>query len=71
MKLLAIDTKTSVSNVKSIIRFFKGVLGTRFGSLELNIGSLESVNIVIGSLQVHTRYLTVSLKKLAIMYFSL
>jgi len=23
-------------------RFFKGVLGTRFGSLELKIGSLES-----------------------------
>jgi len=26
----------------SFARFFKGVLGTRFGSLELKIGSLES-----------------------------
>jgi len=27
--------------------FFKGVLGTRFGSLELTIGSLESAKIII------------------------
>jgi len=59
--------------------FFKGVLGTRFGSLELKIGSLESVKNIIGSrksekigfleseksgpLQVDTGYLTFSLKK--------
>jgi len=48
------------------------VLGTRFGSLELKIGSLESEKVItgslesekIGSLQVHTGYLTFSLKKL-------
>ena len=34
-----------------IYRFFKGVLGTRFGSLELKIGSLESEKIIIGSLE--------------------
>jgi len=52
--------------------FFKGVLGTRFGSLEFQIGSLESEkNIIrllksekIGSLQIHTGFLTFSLKKL-------
>jgi len=47
-------------------------LGTRFGSLELKIGSLESAKLnyhrvprirEIGSLQVYTGYLTVSLKK--------
>ena len=58
--------------------FFWGVLGTWFGSLELKIGSLKSEKIIIGPLetkkigsleseigflQVHTRYLTVSLKK--------
>jgi len=32
-------------------RFFKGILGTRFGSLELLIGSLESEKIIIGSLE--------------------
>jgi len=31
--------------------FFKGVLGTRFGSLELKIRSLESEKIIIGSLK--------------------
>ena len=31
--------------------FFQGVLGTRFGSLELKIGSLESAKIIIGSLE--------------------
>jgi len=30
--------------------FFKGVLGTRFGSLELKIGSLESENIIKGNI---------------------
>jgi len=58
--------------------FVKGVLGTRFGSLELKIVSWESAQIIIESqesenriprireivsLQVHTRYLTFSLKK--------
>ena len=32
-------------------RFFKGVLGTGFRSLELKIGSLESSKIVIGPLE--------------------
>jgi len=41
----------------------EGALGTRFGSLELKIRSLESEKIIIGSLQVHTGYLTFSLKK--------
>jgi len=41
--------------------FFKGVLGTRFASIELKIGSLESEKNV--SVQVHTGYLTISLKK--------
>jgi len=31
--------------------FFQSVLGTRFGSLELKIGSLESEKIIIGSLE--------------------
>jgi len=31
--------------------FFKGVSGTRFGSLEFQIGSLESEKIIIGSLE--------------------
>jgi len=31
--------------------FFKGVLGTRFGSLEFQIGSLRSEEIIIGSRQ--------------------
>jgi len=31
--------------------FFKGVLGTRFGTLELKIGSLASEKIIIGSLE--------------------
>ena len=51
--------------------FFKGVLWTGFGSLENQIGSLESEKIIIGalksekigSLQIHTGYLTFSLKK--------
>jgi len=29
----------------------KGVLGTQYGSLELNIGSLESEKIIIGFLE--------------------
>jgi len=32
-------------------RVFKDVLGTRFGSLELTIRSLESDKIIIGSLE--------------------
>jgi len=32
-------------------QFFKDVLGTRFGSLEFQIGSLESEKIIIGSLE--------------------
>jgi len=46
--------------------FFEGVLGTRFESLEsekIIIGSPESEKI--GSLHVHTGYLTFSLKKTA------
>ena len=59
--------------------FFYGVSGTRFGFLELKIGSLESEKINVGSLesekigslesektgslQVHTGDLTFSLKK--------
>jgi len=35
----------------SINRFFLGVLETRFGSLELKIGSPESEKIIIGSLE--------------------
>jgi len=31
--------------------FFKGVLGTRFGSLELKIGSLHSEEFIIRSLE--------------------
>jgi len=31
--------------------FFKGVLGARFGSLELRIGSLESEKTIIRSLE--------------------
>ena len=31
--------------------FIWGVLGTRFGSLEFQIGSLESEKIIIGSLK--------------------
>jgi len=42
-------------NHTSIPGFFEGVLGTHFGSL-------QSEKIIIGSLQVHTRYLTFSLK---------
>ena len=58
--------------------FFKGVLGTRFGSLEFQIGSLETENNhrvpkisenqaprirEIGSLQIQTGFLTFSLQK--------
>ena len=53
-----------VAQFYNITRFFKGVLGIRFGSLEsekIIIGSLESKEI--GSLQVYTGYLTSSLKK--------
>jgi len=31
--------------------FFKGILGTRLGPLELEIGSLKSEKIIIGSLE--------------------
>jgi len=31
--------------------FFKGVLGTRFGSLELKIGFLETEKVIIRSLE--------------------
>jgi len=34
--------KSVAINDNIVYRFFKGVLGTRFGSLELKIGSLES-----------------------------
>jgi len=55
-----------------IIPFFKGVLRTRFGALELKIGCLESQKIIIGSLEVEklgpyrstSGYLTFSFKKL-------
>jgi len=46
-------------------RFYKGVLGTRFGSLEsekIIIGSLQPEKI--GSLQIRTGFLTFSLKNL-------
>jgi len=54
---------------KYYIQGFWGILGTWFGSLELKIASLKSDKIIIeylesekiGSLQVHTRYLTSSL----------
>ena len=32
-------------------RFFKGILGTRIGCLDLKIGSLESAKIIIRSLE--------------------
>jgi len=59
-------------NFVSNLAVFKGVLGTRFGSVELRIGYLESKKVIIGSLesekivslQVHTGYLTFSLKNL-------
>jgi len=44
-----------------IIRVFLVVLGTRFASLEFQIGSLESDKIIIGSLQIQTGFLTFSL----------
>jgi len=53
-----------VSKINVKRGFFLSVLGTRFGPLELKIGSLESEKIIIRSLHVHTGYLTVSLKKL-------
>jgi len=56
--------------------FLKSVLGTRFGSPELKIGSLQSEKIIIrslesekiGFLQVHTRYLTFSFNSLIYAY---
>jgi len=33
------------------LEFFFSVVGTRFGSLELKIGSLESGKVIIGSLE--------------------
>jgi len=63
--------------------FFQGVLGTRFGSLEFQIRSLESENYhrvpkirknrvrkirEIGSLHIQTGFLTFSLKKTGIWY---
>jgi len=58
-----------LKKTNNVIRVFKGVLGTRFGSLEF--GPLESEKIIIGfqksekigSLQIYTGYLTFSLKK--------
>jgi len=32
-------------------KIFKGILGTRIGSLDLKIGSLESAKIIIRSLE--------------------
>jgi len=60
-----------VSNLAGFLRCMH-VLGTRFGSLVLKIGSLESEKVItgspesekIGSLQVHTGYRTFPLKKL-------
>jgi len=67
------------TSVRVLPGFFYGVSGTRFGFLELKIGSLESEKINVGSLesekigslesektgslQVHTGDLTFSLKK--------
>jgi len=44
------------------ISFFKGVLGTRFGS-QRKLSREISARTLFGSLQVHTGYLTFSLKK--------
>ena len=68
------------ADTRSILQtpgFFSSVSGTRFGSLELNIESLETEKIIIGSLesekigslQVHTRFLTFALKITANMHF--
>jgi len=35
----------------AVTQGFYGVLGTRIGSLELKIGSLESAKVVMGSLE--------------------
>jgi len=35
-----------MSYIQIIIQFFKGVLGTRFRSLDLKIGSLQSEKII-------------------------
>jgi len=40
----------SECRIQIIIQFFKGVLGTRFGSLDLKIGSLESEKIIKGNI---------------------
>jgi len=52
MKVCLAERLPHVMKLKSYTRVFKGDFGTRFGSLELKIGSLES--------QVHTGYLTTS-----------
>jgi len=68
--------KKKKKHTAPIYSFFKGILGTQFGSLEFQIGSLESQKIIIGSLksdkigsleseknlQIHIGYLTFSLK---------
>jgi len=64
-------TKLSLAASNEHPGFFLRCFRTRIGSLELKIGSLESKKIInaslksekIGSLQVHTGYLTFSLKK--------
>ena len=67
--ICASDTQIRTASQTYVQVLFQSVLGTRFGSLELKIGSLESEKIIIwsqksekiGSLQVHTGYLTVEL----------
>jgi len=43
-----------VVDVISCTSFFKGVVGTRFGFLELKIGSLESEKIINGNMWMDT-----------------
>ena len=47
----AAQTKVLSCATTSSPMFFKGVLGTRIGSLEFQIGFLEPENIIIGSLK--------------------
>jgi len=61
VRLIFLFVRRSIG--KEIAVFFKDVLGTRFGSLESEIGSL----------QIHTRFLTFSLKKPgnSVLYYSI